>query len=318
MSELYFLASDSLDVYENQAMEKYLLDHVKPGEIILYLWRNDNCVVIGRNQDAYGECDVGRLENNNGHLARRISGGGAVYHDKGNLNFTFICGRDLFDIERQDQVILNALKSIGIKAEKNGRNDLLIDGRKFSGHAYYRGKESCLHHGTLMLKVDEEKLASYLHVSLLKLQSKKVSSVRSRILNLKDVKEDLDIEMLQKALLSSFEEEYGKKAKKINIDDLYQIEALKKEFSDPKWLYGTIRDLPYRKEKRFDWGTVKVYFDLKEGMLCDLKIYTDALDHEFPEHLEKKLIGQSIETVKAENGKEQDIVDLLKEVKDEI
>ena len=108
MTKLYAVASDTFDVYYNQALEKYLLDQVKQDEVILYLWRNDRTVVIGKNQDAYSECKTDALTHDGGFLARRISGGGAVYHDQGNLNFTFLCRKDLFDIERQDQIILNA------------------------------------------------------------------------------------------------------------------------------------------------------------------------------------------------------------------
>ena len=124
MTKLYAVASESFDVYYNQALEKYLLDQVGKDEIILYLWRNDRTVVIGKNQDAYSECRIETLTHDGGFLARRISGGGAVYHDQGNLNFTFLCRKDLFNIERQDQIILNALNHLDIKAEKNGRNDL--------------------------------------------------------------------------------------------------------------------------------------------------------------------------------------------------
>ena len=203
MTRLFLVESDSLNVYYNQAIEKYLLDHTGTDEVILYLWRNDHTIVIGRNQDAASECNLERFEKDGGHLARRISGGGAVYHDAGNLNFTFLTKRDLFDIAVQDHVILDALNSLGIRATKNGRNDLEIEGRKFSGHAYFKGKENCLHHGTLMLEVNEELLSKYLNVSLVKLHSKSVSSVRSRIINLKSVKEDLEIDDLRRGLFNS-------------------------------------------------------------------------------------------------------------------
>ncbi|MBQ1691929.1 MAG: lipoate--protein ligase, partial [Erysipelotrichaceae bacterium] len=166
MIKLRVFVSESLDVYHNQAIEKYFLDRIEDDEVILYLWQNDRTIVIGANQDAYGECDIEKLEKDGGHLARRITGGGAVYHDKGNLNFTFITPKALYDLSKQEEVILKALDCLGIKAAKTGRNDLVIDGRKFSGHAYYKGKRSCLHHGTLMLEVDEGRLQDYLRVSL--------------------------------------------------------------------------------------------------------------------------------------------------------
>ena len=142
MIKLRVFVSESLDVYYNQAIEKYFLDRIEDDEVILYLWQNDKTIVIGANQDAYGECDIEKLEKDGGHLARRITGGGAVYHDKGNLNFTFITPKALYDLSKQEEVILKALDCLGIRAAKTGRNDLVIDGRKFSGHAYYKGKKS--------------------------------------------------------------------------------------------------------------------------------------------------------------------------------
>lgn len=317
MTRTFLIESDSFDVYHNQAIEKYLLDHVLENEVILYLWRNDKTVVIGKNQDAYSECHIESLNEDGGFLARRISGGGAVYHDKGNLNFTFICKKDLFDINSQDQVILNALKALGINGEKNGRNDLIIDGRKFSGHAYYKGKENCFHHGTLMLEVNEEALGRYLNVSLIKLNSKNVRSVRSRIINLKSVKNDLSIDMLKKALIASFEDMYQSKICEYKIDE-DEIEGLRKEFASKDWLYGQKYENYQIKEGKTDFGTVKILYDLEDGIIKDLKIYTDAMDHDLPEDIERRLIGKRISETADENEEVKAIVKLLKEEKDEI
>lgn len=317
MTKLYTAASDRFDVYYNQALEKYLLDQVKDDEVILYLWRNDRTVVIGKNQDAYSECKTETLSADGGFLARRISGGGAVYHDKGNLNFTFICKRDLFDISRQDQIILNALDHLGIHAEKNGRNDLVIEGRKFSGHAYYRGKENCFHHGTIMLEVDEEALERYLYVSLAKLHSKAVKSVRSRVINLKQVKEDLNLDMLQKALIVSFEEMYQNKAEACPVDEA----AVMKErdfFSSEEWIYGPSVNLKFRKEARFDWGTVRILYDLEDDRISDLKIYTDAMDHDLAKDLEERLIGTKLSELMLSDDETGDVIRILKEEEYEI
>ena len=232
MIKLRVFVSESLDVYHNQAIEKYFLDRIEDDEVILYLWQNDKTIVIGANQDAYGECDIEKLEKDGGHLARRITGGGAVYHDKGNLNFTFITPKALYDLSKQEEVILKALDCLGIRAAKTGRNDLVIDGRKFSGHAYYKGKKSRLHHGTLMLEVDEGRLQDYLRVSLAKLHSKNVASVRSRIINLKSVREDLDLDTLKKALIHSAELIYETKAEPYTAFDQEELTKLEAEFKD--------------------------------------------------------------------------------------
>ena len=146
VTKLTYIESDQVNPSKNLAVEEYLLLHCEDKECILYLWQNQNTVVIGRNQNAWKECKVTKLEEENGHLARRLSGGGAVYHDLGNLNFTFLVNKDEYSLEKQLQVIINAMGRLGLKAEKSGRNDILIDGKKFSGNAFYEQEKHCYHH----------------------------------------------------------------------------------------------------------------------------------------------------------------------------
>mgnify|MGYP002270750202 CR=1 FL=1 len=169
---LYLITSEDTDPRRNLALEETLLRQVQPGQCILYLWQNQRTVVIGRNQHPTNECRVQALEADGGHLVRRLSGGGAVYHDLGNLNFTFLTHLADYDVEKQTQTILEAVRALGIPAEKNGRNDLTAAGGKFSGHAYYKSGDQCYHHGTLMLDVDLAPLERYLSVHPLKLQAK--------------------------------------------------------------------------------------------------------------------------------------------------
>ena len=172
------IVTDCTDPYINLATEEYLTFNAKEQEIILFLWQNAHTVVIGRNQNPWKECRVEAIKKDDCRLARRISGGGAVYHDLGNLNFTFIAREGLYDIAKQTDVILKACRLLGIDAEKNGRNDLTIDGMKFSGHAYFQSGSYCYHHGTIMMDVRTEDMAKYLNVSKAKLKSKGVDSVQ--------------------------------------------------------------------------------------------------------------------------------------------
>ncbi len=320
MIKLRVFVSESLDVYHNQAIEKYFLDRIEDDEVILYLWQNDRTIVIGANQDAYGECDIEKLEKDGGHLARRITGGGAVYHDKGNLNFTFITPKALYDLSKQEEVILKALDCLGIRAAKTGRNDLVIDGRKFSGHAYYKGKRSCLHHGTLMLEVDEGRLQDYLRVSLAKLHSKNVASVRSRIINLKSVREDLDLDTLKKALIHSAELIYETKAEPYTAFDQDELTKLEAQFKDGKWRYGKLYKEGRVVEKRFDFGTVRIVYVMEEDQIKDLSVFTDALDTDLFDGLEKRLIGKRINEIDTEKENEESraVIESLKEDFNEI
>ena len=138
IKKIYTIESGCFNPYQNMGLEEYLMYQAGEDECILYLWQNERTVVIGRNQNAWKECQTEELEGDGGYLARRLSGGGAVFHDLGNLNFTFLVRKENFNVEKQTEVILRAVNSLGIHAEKSGRNDITVDGCKFSGNAYLR------------------------------------------------------------------------------------------------------------------------------------------------------------------------------------
>ena len=165
LKQLYYIETDSVDPYYNLALEEELLHWLPESSAILYLWQNAHTVVIGKNQNAWKECRTEQLAADGGHLVRRPSGGGAVYHDLGNLNFTFLAPLGDYDVHKQLSVILEACRSFGIPAEISGRNDLLADGRKFSGNAFLETNGRGSHHGTLLVDVDMTKMPRYLRPS---------------------------------------------------------------------------------------------------------------------------------------------------------
>ena len=285
--------STTTDPYTNLAVEEYLTLHSEPGECILYLWQNAHTVVIGRNQNCWKECRVSELEADGGHLVRRLSGGGAVYHDLGNLNFTFCMRKEDADVDRQLQVIIEAVASFGLTAEKTGRNDVTINGQKFSGNAFYEQEKHCYHHGTLMMNVNKEMLSKYLTVSKEKLQSKGVDSVKSRVTNLVDYIPDLTLEALKKALREAFEEVYGLTSNECKMEDLDQkeIEMRTKHFSSWDWRYGRKIDFQYEISKRFPWGQMNIQFQVDKGKIADVNVYSDSLKPMMIEKLPKYLKG---------------------------
>ena len=245
--KLKILRGESTDPHYNLAVEQVLLESVEEGECVLYLWRNANTVVIGRNQNAWKECRGTLLYDEGGKLARRLSGGGAVFHDLGNLNFTFLLRQADYDLDRQLSVIEGAVRSLGVDAVRSGRNDILADGKKFSGNAFYKNGVQAYHHGTLLVDVDMDKLSRYLSPSKAKLAAKGVDSARSRVVNLRELVPGLTIAMLIDALEHSFAACYGAEPEHITEAELdpAAVEALRQRNASWDWLWG--RKMP------FDW-----------------------------------------------------------------
>lgn len=297
LHSLYVIRSRQTDPRHNLALEEYLLKTVEPGRCILYLWQNQRTVVIGRNQNAENECRIQALEADGGHLVRRLSGGGAVYHDLGNMNFTFLVRTEDYDKDKQTDVILRAVQALGIRAEKTGRNDLTIDGQKFSGHAYYKTGDQCYHHGTIMVEVDMAPLEKYLNVSPLKLQAKGVKSVRSRVANLRDYIPGLTIPALEEALTTAFGQVYGLPVKRWEENDLDQaaIAEGQARFSQPDWIYGDSRPLEVSREARFDWGILRLDFSRKDGIITQAALWSDGLEADFLSRVPALLQGCPLE-----------------------
>lgn len=278
------------DPFRNLAIEQRCTEEIQEGEILLYLWQNAKTVVIGRNQNAWKECDIHRLEQDGGTLARRFSGGGAVFHDLGNLNFSFCVRKEDYDVDRQLEVILRAVRSFGLEAEKTGRNDLTIHGMKFSGNAFLKTEKGCCHHGTLLLETDAELLGRYLTVSKDKLASKGVDSVRSRVRTLKEWAADMTIDSLCQALEEAFYEVYGMRPERVEAPDDLEQEIRFLSFWD--WRFG--RKIPFTTEMdhRFPWGGVDLKLLVDEGRVRKAKLFTDAMDPELSTRVEQSIIGQ--------------------------
>lgn len=306
MAQNYFIQTFTWNPWRNLAAEKYLADQVGEGEVILYLWQNEKTVVIGRNQNAVRECRARLLEEEGGFLARRTTGGGAVYQDLGNLCFTFIASPERYDLHRQLQVIQTACRKFGIETSFSGRNDVITeDGFKFSGNAFSKTSDCWIQHGTLMVDVDVSRMSRYLTPSKEKMKAKGVKSVQSRVCNLKELNPEVTVEAMRQALKESFLELYGDFTE-LNPAELDnpQVQKTCELYSSWEWKYGKSPECETSFERRFDWGEVEIWLRLHAMHIAEIKIYSDMLDVELPGKLEHILLGKQYDMTDLDLEKE--------------
>lgn len=306
---LQIYISKSYNPFFNLAFEDMLFQNVPEDTVILYLWQNQNTVVIGKSQNAWKECRVALLEEEGGHLARRTSGGGAVFHDLGNLCYTFIASSGLYDLEKQLSVILKAVEMLGISAHFTGRNDICTtDGRKFSGNAFRFVKDKGLMHGTLLLDTDGEKLARYLQVSKAKIQAKGVESVRSRVVNLIELNPAITPGSAKNALIDAFVAVYGasepltpvfaderEDCQILSKPEFEALPSLLERFASWDWRLGDTPSFEMEAERKFSWGLVQIALRTSQGRIQEARVWTDAMDAELGETLSAALTGKILD-----------------------
>ena len=294
--------NNSLNPYFNLALEEYLLKEIDLRDDIFMLWQNRPAIIVGRYQNTWDEVNHTFVKENEIAVVRRLTGGGAVYHDLGNLNFTFITrGQKTghYDFASFARPVVSALQTLGVAAEFAGRNDILVDGKKVSGNAQYRSGDSVLHHGTLLFNSEIDNLMRALQVSSEKFASKGVASVRSRVANIKDyLPEPLDIEDFKAALVQAiFQAEDGPNREyNLSAADLARVEELvKTKYGTWEWNYGASPGYELRKWGRFAWGKVELLLDLKDGLINSCRIYGDFFGEKDISQLERYLVNLPLE-----------------------
>lgn len=291
------LVSNTTNPSINLAIEEYLLHALKDDEIILFLWQNNNTVVIGRNQNPWKECDYNKLEADGGTLVRRLSGGGAVYHDLGNLNYTLLSKKRENSITENINIIIDALSVMGINAEFSGKNDILVDDMKISGNAYYEEDNKLCHHGTLLINANISKLSNYLLVSKLKLQSKGIDSVKSRVINLKEINDTITVERTKQELIKAF---FSKQSKgEIQTIDEAFIDSAKvfiDKYQSWDWNFGSSPEFNISFENRFKWGGFELNLSVEDGIIKEASVYTDALNTQLSQTVREKILNQPLKS----------------------
>lgn len=291
---MLLIYNDKTNPYFNLAMEEYFLKNCC--DDIFILWRNEPSIIVGKNQNTLSEINIEYVKENNIPVVKRQSGGGAVFHDLGNINFTFIaCDNNSFsDFKRFTQPIIDVLKTLGLNAEFSGRNDLLIDGKKFSGNAQYNYKNKVMHHGTLLFSSQITDLSNALKVKSIKFEGKGIKSVKSRVTNISEHL-DMDIDIIRfKDLVMNYIASQSQENKfyTLSKEDIKGIEELvDAKYNTWEWNFGHSPKYSLLNELKYPGGNIEFNLDVEKGIITKLKFFGDFFGKEDISNLELSLLG---------------------------
>ncbi len=280
--------SNTLDPYRNVAAERRLMREA--GDVCLFLWVNGPCVIAGYNQDAISQWDSGALGLYGVLPVRRFTGGGTVYHDEGNLNFSFAYPDGILEREECLEIVKTALAKAGIEAEVSGRNDILAGGRKVSGCAWMSEEGKTLVHGTLMVDVDRDMMSRLLTPENEKYSGRGIRSVSSRVANLVEMTEGLTVGRMKELVMDSFREAYPDA---VFCGEAPPDEECARRISSPAYIYRTIAPLDTTVTRRLERGTVTLHLTLDGDRITKARVFTDSTDLDFPERIRRRLEGNS-------------------------
>ncbi|AOM82541.1 lipoate--protein ligase [Salisediminibacterium beveridgei] len=264
----------------NLAIEEYALRHLPIDDTYLLFYVNEPCIIVGKNQNTAEEINRDYVEENNVHVVRRLSGGGAVYQDKGNLNFSFITkddGDSFSNFKKFTQPVIDTLKKLGVDAQLSGRNDIHAGDRKISGNAQYTTKGRMFSHGTLLLDSDIEQVVMALNVSDEKIRSKGIKSIRSRVANINEfLDHKMNVDELKKAILEFVFAEGDVETQQLTEEDWEGIHKISKErYQNWDWNYGKNPKFDLHRSKKFDAGLIDIRMNVKGNVITDVKIFGD-------------------------------------------
>ena len=282
----------------NLAMEEYVLKHLPSDDSYFLFYVNDPSIIVGKNQNTIEEVNKQYVDEQHIHVVRRISGGGAVYHDKGNLNFSFVTnddGNSFHNFKKFTDPIVQALQSMGVDAEMTGRNDIQVGSAKISGNAMVKVKDRMFSHGTLMLNSNLEEVKNALKVNPKKIQSKGVKSVRKRVANIEEfLDEPITIDQFKQIILRTLFGEHEVEEYCLTEEDWNNIKQLSNEkYRTWDWNYGKNPKYNFERDEKFEKGFIQIKFDVKKGKIEHAKIFGDFFGEGNVNELEETLIGTS-------------------------
>lgn len=297
---MFYLPNGSTDPFFNLALEETIFNSGKEGETYILLWQNSPSVIIGKHQNTFTEINSEFIRSRGIHVVRRMTGGGAVYHDLGNLNFSFIqpaAGRIAPDFQAFTRPVMAALAKLGVEAEFSGRNDLTLGGKKFSGNAQYIRNGKVLHHGTLLFDVNFDDLEAALRPAAEKLSSKGVASVRSRVTNISGaLTRRMTVEKFRDTLLACLAEDQPlaeRALTQVEIDAAVQLADSR--YRTWQWNYGQSPAANIKREKRFAAGKVEVWLDIANSMIREVQFFGDFFSVGDPAEVAEALKGSRYE-----------------------
>ncbi|MFJ7508451.1 lipoate--protein ligase [Peribacillus simplex] len=285
----------------NLAIEEYALKHLNIDETYLLFYINRPSIIIGRNQNTIEEINADYVDGNGITVVRRLSGGGAVYHDLGNLNFSFITrddGDSFHNFKKFTQPVVETLEKLGIHAELSGRNDILAEGKKISGNAMFSTKGRMFSHGTLLFQSEMDHIVSALKVKKDKIESKGIKSIRSRVGNIADfLKEPMSVEEFRSFLLQNIFKDSGKVTEYVLTEtDWEKIHKISEErYQSWEWNYGKSPKFNLQNSHRFAVGSVDIRLEVNRGIIENCKIYGDFFGVGEVADIEQKLTGTRYE-----------------------
>lgn len=293
-----FYESTSVDPYYNLALEDYFFTHMDPAKAYFLLWQNDRAVIVGKYQNTLEEINQAFADEREIRVARRLSGGGAVYHDLGNLNYTFIVDEDraeAFHFEMFTKPVLAALRELGVEAETSGRNDITIDGKKISGSSQYFRNGRLLHHGCILLDCDRDTMTQVLRVNESKIRSKSIKSVRSRVTS---INEHLE----HPITMARFKEALRKQVFAVaphpvvlSQEDLLKVQTLRdSHYATWEWNYGTSPRCDVRRDGHYPFGQISAELALEKGRIQRLRLSGDFFGREDLAPLEELFRGRRL------------------------